>query len=306
MRALFVLSVLFVCPALVHAQTAAELIEHGIALREDGRDEEALAFFEEAYQDIGSGEALAQIALAEHALGRLVEAEHHLVSALAETNDRFVRRNHVALEQALAELRAGLGELEIRGGEPGAEVWIGEVSHGILPLTSPIRVLLGPVHVEIRQSGHAAEESTVEVTSGAVAILELAAPPAPIEEPVVVRLEPEPLPTAIARSEPLQMPVGVAAASLGVVLVGVATGLMVLREDSARARLTCSDTDPGCRAQFQTAVDAEAAGIALYVVGGLFMAGGAVLVVLDLLGHPGERDSARACAPGVLSVSCRF
>jgi hypothetical protein len=98
--------------------------------------------------------------------------------------------------------------------------------------------------------------------------------------------------------------VGIGVASLGVVLVGVATGLMVVREDSARARLTCSDTDPACRAHFSTAVDAEMAGVALYLAGGLLVGSGVVFVVMDLLGHPADEASALACAPGALSVSC--
>ena len=58
------------------------------------------------------------------------------------------------------------------------------------------------------------------------------------------------------------LPVGIGVAALGVVLAGVATGLMVVREDSARARLSCVDTDPACRAHFQTAVDPRSPAIA--------------------------------------------
>jgi hypothetical protein len=299
---------LVLAPSIADAQSPAELIAQGVALREDGRDEEALAMFEQAYQDSGSGESLAQVALAEQALGRSVEAEAHLVSALAESSDRFVRRNRAALQQALDELRAGIGDLEIHGGTPGAEVWIGDVSRGLLPLAGPIRVPLGTVRIEIRSAGAATEEAEVEVTPGVVAQVELAAAPALVRvvEPVVVA-EPEPEPEPEAPPPPaasVLLPIGIATAAVGVVLVGVASGMMVVREDAAHARLTCSDTDPACRAQFQTAVDAETAGVALYVVGGALAVGGAVLIALDVLGGASDRSTAFVCAPGVLSVAC--
>ena len=311
MRSLVILAILLSIPTLVHAQSSAELIEQGVALREEGRDEEALARFEAAYQDLGSGEALAQIALAEQALGRLVESEAHLMSALAETADRFVRRNRAALENALEEVRSGLGDLELHGGPPGAEVWIGDISRGILPFAAPIRVPLGSVRVEIRERGHRTEESSVEVRAGVVARLELtteptATPPPP--ESLVVQPPPEPpvetAPIAAGTSDSVLLPVGIGIASLGVVLLGVATGMMVLREDNARARLTCSDVDPACRGHFQTAVDAEAAGIGLFAAGGLLVGVGAALAIFDLTSRPASEASAFACVPGALSVHC--
>ena len=50
--------------------TAESLIEEGIALRTEGRDEEALGKFVESYELAPAPRTLTQIALAEQALGR--------------------------------------------------------------------------------------------------------------------------------------------------------------------------------------------------------------------------------------------
>ena len=305
----FSLVLLLVLASSVAAQepTAEQLIEHGVALREDGRDEEALAIFRRAYETSASGQAMAQIALAEHALGRLVDAETHLVAALESTTDRFVRRNRALLDQALAEIRGQLTDLTLAGGAAGAEVRIDDVVRGTLPLGGTIRVQAGTAHVEVRAEGYLPFTREVIVNAGTPVTLAVALEPipvAPAEPEPEPALEPAPPPAPAATSSSWMLPTGIALAAAGVVGVGIASGLMAWREDNARARLTCVDTDPACRARYGTAVDAETAGIATYVVSGLLAAGGAVLILLDALGHPSGESPSVACAPGPLSFSC--
>src|SRR4051812_7480565 len=52
------------------AADALELLREGVSLRREGRDEEALQRFQRAYEIGHGGRALAQIGLAEQALGR--------------------------------------------------------------------------------------------------------------------------------------------------------------------------------------------------------------------------------------------
>lgn len=289
--------------------TADELIEHGIALREDGRDGEALEVFHRAYDTTPSAQAMAQIALAEQALGRLVDAETHLDAALALPADRFLRRNRALLEQALAEIRTQLTDLTLTGGVDGAEVLVDGVSRGTMPLSGTLRVQAGTAHLEIRAEGYEPYAREVIVNAGAPVSLAVALDrvPSPPEPVVVAEPEPEPAPPPppAATESDWMLPTGIALAAAGVIGLGVASGLMAWREDNARARLFCSDVDPECRARYGTAVDAETAGIATFVVSGLFAVGGAVLVVLDLLGAHHDRSSASlSCAPGLLSWSC--
>src|SRR5688572_1092503 len=57
---------------------ALELIDRGVEQRKAGDDRAALELFRRAFELNGSGQALAQMALAEQALGRWLDAHQHL------------------------------------------------------------------------------------------------------------------------------------------------------------------------------------------------------------------------------------
>jgi hypothetical protein len=300
--------------SLAHAQspTADELLEHGVALREDGRDDEALAIFHRAYDTEPSAHAMAQIALAEHALGRLVDSEVHLVEALASDTDRFVRRNRELLEQALVEIRTQLSDLTLTGGVDGAEVLVDSIVRGTMPLPGTLRVQAGTARVAVRADGYEPYSRNLIVEAGAPITLDVVLEPVPVAVATVVEPEPTPAPPGPMPDRPRahetnewRFPVGIALAAAGVVGIGIASGLMAWREDNARARLTCSDVDPACRAHYGTAVDAETAGIATFVVSGLLAAAGAGLLIWELLDAQGDQGE-RACTPGIGSLSCVF
>lgn len=308
LSSLLLATLLVASAARAQEPTAAELLEHGVALREDGRDEEALAIFERAYEAEPTAQALAQIALAEQALGRLVDAEEHLSRALEDHEDRFVRRNRPLLEQALAEIGDELTTLTITCDVDGAQLIVDGRDRGALPLAAPLRAQAGTVHVEIHAPGYRVYTREVIVSAdravslGAVLDPEPAAvdapPPPPVEEPPPVR-------TPNDDATAWRLPLGIGLASAGVVAFAIGGGLMAWREDNARARLTCSDTEPDCRARYQTAYDAETAGITTFVIGGLFVLAGAGILVWDLLdGHAASGEAEVTCAPGVLALGC--
>lgn len=126
--------------------------EAGNQLRTQNREPEALALFQQLLQETGSERARAQVGLVEQALGRLVDAEGHLVQALA-SSDPWVSARRELLQQALAQLRLRLGNLEITGGPSGADVVINGASVARLPLRAPLRVTTGTVVLELRQPG---------------------------------------------------------------------------------------------------------------------------------------------------------
>jgi tetratricopeptide (TPR) repeat protein len=290
------------------AQRRADPIDEGIALRERGRDAEALALFERAYAETPTARALAQIALAEQALGRLVEAEAHLAEALAEASDPFIRRNRALLESELADIRTHVGDLTVTGGVEGAEVVVGGQALGVLPLDAPVRVVAGEVALVVRAEGYEPFETTVTVPGGGAAsvLARLARVPSATEPEREVVAPPPP--TGAEDGGPAwALPVGLALAGVGVVGLGVGAGLMVVREDNAQLRQRCSDTDPGCRAAYQNALDAEAGGIASFVLGGALAAGGAAVLVLGATGGLGSArsdEASVACAPGLLAMHC--
>src|SRR5262249_16904585 len=82
------------------ATPADQAIAHGVALRRERKDAEALAEFRRAYALSPTPHALGQIALAEAALDQWVSAENDLLHVLV-ADDPWVARQRSALEIAL-------------------------------------------------------------------------------------------------------------------------------------------------------------------------------------------------------------
>jgi hypothetical protein len=164
-------------PMTVSAAHAAEgnasaqeeaLIKHGIELREKNDDEGALAEFQRAYRLSGSGRALAQVALAEQALGRWVDAQTNLTQALEHANDPWIARNEKLLRQALASIQGHTGLLEITGAVPGAEILINNEKVGTVPMPAAL-VPAGTVALEVRARGYLPVVRTVIVPARGLA-----------------------------------------------------------------------------------------------------------------------------------------
>lgn len=155
-------------PHMAEAATPREEIERGIRLREAGRDAEALEAFRAAYSASQSPRALAQIALAEQALGRWVDAEKHLVEALAGApKSRWIRRYRSPLKGALVTIRERLGSLSVQvPGVRGAVVRVNGEAAGRSPLAEPVRVVAGTVVVEISAEGYWPMSRQIEVKAG--------------------------------------------------------------------------------------------------------------------------------------------
>jgi hypothetical protein len=145
------------------------LIKRGLELREKGDDEAALREFRRAHELSRSGRALAQVALAEQALGRWVDAESHLIEAVRHEQEPWVARNLRLLRQALTDIQSHLGSLELSGGAAGAEVRINGAPAGTLPMASALRVPAGTVALEVRAPNHLPMLRTVIVPAGGLA-----------------------------------------------------------------------------------------------------------------------------------------
>ncbi|HJL16909.1 MAG TPA: tetratricopeptide repeat protein [Sandaracinaceae bacterium LLY-WYZ-13_1] len=156
-------------PTPARAQSAEALIEEGLELRRQHRDEQALERFQRAYEIAHAPRALAQIALAEQALGRYVPAEQHLVSALSVQMDPWIAERRSQLEQALGQIRAQLGTVEIQGGVEGAQVFVNGTARGTLPQASRLRVRAGSAAVEVRMQGYLTVQRQVMVPAGGTA-----------------------------------------------------------------------------------------------------------------------------------------
>src|SRR5438046_3093385 len=106
-------SLLISSPVLAAQKTEIEKeIDAGLDLREKGKDREALEHFQKAYELSKGPRALAQMALAEQALGVWIDAEAHLKLALQSKEDKWIRGNRQVLEGALNVIQRRLGSLE--------------------------------------------------------------------------------------------------------------------------------------------------------------------------------------------------
>ncbi|MBK8590796.1 MAG: serine/threonine protein kinase [Sandaracinaceae bacterium] len=116
---------LLVRPAVAHAQDTAEanaLIDQGVERRRAGDDEGALELFTRAWEAGHAPRARAQMALVEQALGHFVDAEAHLLEALAVTEDEWIVLRRADLALALEAIQLRLGYLEVRGGIEGPDL----------------------------------------------------------------------------------------------------------------------------------------------------------------------------------------
>lgn len=144
-------------------------ISQGIALREQGKDDQALELFRKADAKAKTPRSTAQVALAEQALGMWVLAETHLTEALAAKDDPWITKNRAPLEGALATIQKHVGSLEIRLNVPKADVYVDGALVGTVPRPTPLRVEVGPHQVELRVSGYYPVSHQVTISVDAMA-----------------------------------------------------------------------------------------------------------------------------------------
>lgn len=294
-------------PASAQDEPAADpeaLFEQGRSLRAEHRDAEALAVFERLRAATGSARALAQVGLAEGALGRWVDAEVHLTEALRGPGDAWVATHRGPLADALATVQQHLGGLAVECDVAGAEVVVAEGAPVALPLANPLRLVAGSVAVVVRAPGRSAAQRVVNVPGGGLA-----------REVFVLATLPPAAPAVVARPPTLVAPrsgsrrawaIGTGAAAVTVAAAGTVVYLLGFGEVSTyNGERRCPGLDaptqpPECTQYIDAAETMRAVAIGLW-------AGGAVLagVSIGLLAtEPRERPRAFTCAPGLASVGC--
>jgi hypothetical protein len=207
LRALATVTLIAMAPATSWADDSAgtALLRRGIALRREQRNEEALAEFQAANKLEPSVCAVAQMGLARQALGRWVDAESDLVSALSHADDTWVQKHRAALEEALASVTSELGWLDVATDAPGAVVVIADrtvpASHG------PIRVPVGEIAFEVRAPGYVPAARAAEIHPRTHSQVDLRLTP---EQPPAAAPPPKasaaPAPPPVAQQEDSRVP----------------------------------------------------------------------------------------------------
>lgn len=233
---------------------ADALTKEGLSLRRQRHDADALSVFLRAYALRPSARVLAQVALAEQALGRWVDAETHLLSALAKTDDVWIESHRQVLGLGLADIQAHLGWLEVDVDAPGAELWVNGVRVGPMPLPHALRIESGSVLLELRARSYASALRRTSVDAGETAHEAVHLVPIVVSQPGPASDEPRPSRTDASSTPPtpaeLARPVSGAnrtlrvasLASFGAGAVGIVAGSYF----GIRTLATKSDRDHVC------------------------------------------------------------
>jgi hypothetical protein len=322
--ALAVLCAWWAVPPAAHAEDPDALIKHGVELRRAGRDQEALEQFRRANELAPSPRALAQIGLAEQALGRWPEAEDHVTQALASAQDAWIAKNRATLEKSLADIGEHLGSLDVLGDPPGAEVLVQGRVAGKLPLTRPLRVTAGSVALEVRAADYLPVTRTVTVAAGQLTRESVALPPTPRPGGAGAQGQPDQTPRGappppprepVAEARPLTKSLAWVALLAGSASAAVGVTSLIVREVDARNFNTncanpkmaltmsqqsqCSDWQSG-------GSTASGVAVATFIAAGALGAASAALFYVSRSPRQTETATALACAPTVatLGLSC--
>lgn len=280
-------------------EEADRLVKEGLKKRATLEDKDALALFRRAHELCPKPRYLAQLGLAEQALGLWILAESHLAEALTATDDAWIDKHRPDLNGALEAVGGHLGYLEVEleaGSAKEAELLLDGRPVGALPLVAPLRVVAGTVAVEVRAKGFIPVMRPVLVPKGGrarerIVLVALAAPPVSQAQPAT-RLG-------------LWRKLGIIGVAVGGAALGGGVAAQGVREQNARA----FNADPACSGsggeypsicqdRFTRIIHAERWAVAGYVVGGTLAAGGFVLLALPARLFTKERVHAVTVLPG--------
>lgn len=210
-------------------------IERGTKLRREHRDAEALVEFQRAFALGASPRALAQMALAEQALGRWLDAERHLSEALLNTDNAWIASRAELLRGSLESIQGELGFLLVETNLSEAVAWVNGASLGRLPM-QPLRVVAGPIDIEVRVEGRqpVTRSSVVPARGTLIERIEFVDQSAPTPlAPLVARRVPILVTRPSAPSHALQRTLGWAFAGAAAVSLGGAIVAQLFQQQSA-------------------------------------------------------------------------
>ncbi len=287
------------------AATPAGLLREGVTLRARGEDAAALAKFTEANRIAPSAEAKAQIALAEQALGRWVEAELHLRTALEDTKSPFIVKYGDALREALGVIAKHTTVITLASVPADARV---SVDGG--PFDAPVSAykLVGGLHrFRVRRDGYAETPKDVECAGGAECREEVKLLPAVSPLAGAGGASPSAAPALRASRGSWMTPVGLGASAAG--LAGVAFGAIMhanresIASDRSRVVEPCFEGS-SCASAVRSAQSTETLAVVGYVAGGALLVSGVTLLVLAPRSVRAQAKDRVRCAPGLAAVVC--
>lgn len=171
-RSIVVIVLVAIASQPARADDTDDLIAKAIDLRKINHDQEALPLLVKAAAEQPSPRVLAHLGTCEQALGLWIQAEAHIQAALAVDADPWIKKNEPALRKALEVVQSRIGSLELWGSPAGAKVSIDGDMVSTLPMTRPVRALLGSRTVSVSAPGFVTESQQIEVRKGVYSVRE--------------------------------------------------------------------------------------------------------------------------------------
>jgi len=300
------------------ATTLDARIAEALALRIQQRDAEALTLLTALWDETHSPRARAQMARAEQALGRWLDAQQHMGEALATEGDPWITARRASLEDERRTIREHLGRIEVLGAVEGATVRVDGRDGGALPLSEPLWASAGTALLEVSAEGYVTAQRSVVVTASGMAretvtLVRVQSVAAPVERPEVVAARPPARAEAPVRS-PVWSTLGAASVVTGGVLVIGGVASHVAREVSvaSAAGVGCGyDEQTGavvgggdCVDRVSTIDLATALLVTGYVTGAVLIGTGAALLATGPRAGSTAPRAALRCAPTWGGGSC--
>lgn len=310
-----------------YAQSGAEvdaLVRRAVTLRQQAQDEAALAVLQRALGLSREPRVLAQVGLAEQALGRWLDADRHLEEAQRAPGDPWIARNRASLAEARQQVGAHLGRVMVFGAVAGAEVFANEQRLGALPMSAAASVVSGTNLIEVRAPGYVTMTRRVQVEPGAEAretftMVREPAPAVATEAPVAAAVAPAAAtvwtPTTSAssgsgaRRAMAWTSLAVGAAGLGAGVFATTRLVGAVSDYDTRRDPVCPGTNaavqPGvCGAYLAEVETMRPLAVAGFVAGGALAITSVVLFATSPSGEERARAGAFRCGVGTSGVSC--
>jgi tetratricopeptide (TPR) repeat protein len=216
-----------------NAVQAEALIHQGVELRAQDQTARALPLFEKAYQLSRTPRTAGQLGLCELELARYVEAQLHLIEALASPDHPWIVKNRSILMRQLATAAANIGELALTVSPSDADIFLNGKLIDKSLAGAAIRLEKGPVGVEVRAAGYQPARETITIRGGQREQRTFALSPEPAKQAAVATSREAPTPASGAAVDLTTAPPTAGHASQGERIAawitgGAALGALVL------------------------------------------------------------------------------
>lgn len=299
------------------------LVRRAVTLRQQAQDEAALVVLQRALALSREPRVLAQVGLAEQALGRWLDADLHLEEAQRAAGDPWIARNQASLAEARQQVGAHLGRVMVFGAVAGAEVFANEQRLGALPMSVAAPVASGTNLIEVRAPGYVTMTRRVQVEPGSETreTFAMVREPAPVVAAAAVPVAGTMVPAAAwtptaspsrgsgARRALAWTSLVVGAAGLGVGAFAATRLVGAVSDYDTRRDPVCPGTDaavqPGVCAGYLAEMETmRPLAIAGFVAGGALAITSLVLFATAPSGDERARAGAFRCGLGTSGVSC--